>query len=256
MKQRPEKNLSFEQVHLIRTSPLSSAKLAAQMGLAQCTIRRARHGQTYPDHSTPPMRLKRGGWKKPQPPAVFPESIALPDEEWRPVVGWERYYLVSNLGRVYSLHQTGRLCIGMPMEHGYRVVKVRDKERRGHLQVHCMVLEAFVGSRPSPEHEGCHWDGDPTNNRLDNLRWDTPKGNQADKVRHGTTLRGRPAARRLTPDLVHEIRTAGKTDAYWQERLGATRITIQAARTGKTWQDVPTPPDIRSEANRGHLAES
>jgi hypothetical protein len=250
MKRRPDKNLTSEQVHLIRTSHLSSANLAAQMGLAQCTVRRARHGQTFPDHPTPPRRLKRGGWKKPQPPAPFPEDIALSGEEWRPVVGWERYYRVSNMGRVYSLHQTGRLCIGMPMAGGYRCVKVRDKERRGHVLIHCMVLEAFVGPRPTETHEGCHNDGNPRNCRIDNLRWDTPKGNQADKVAHGTSLRGKSTARRLTPEIVHEIRTAGKKDAFWQQLLGAHRLTIQGARTGKTWRHVQTPPDIRAETNR------
>lgn len=51
--------------------------------------------------------------------------------------------------------------------------------------VHRLVLEAFVG--PCPEGmEGCHGDGDPTNNSLGNLRWDTATSNQLDKVRHGT----------------------------------------------------------------------
>jgi hypothetical protein len=34
--------------------------------------------------------------------------------------------------------------------------------------------------------EGCHENGDPTNNRLANLRWDTPGNNNLDKQRHGT----------------------------------------------------------------------
>jgi hypothetical protein len=245
MRRRPEKNLSFDQVHLIRTSGLSSDKLAAQMGINPCTVRRARHGHTHGDHPTPPVRLERGGWKKAQPPAVFPESIALSGEEWRPVVGWEKYYRVSNFGRLYSLHQSGRLVLGMPMDHGYRVLKVRDKERRGHLATHCMVLEAFVGPRPSEIHEGCHNDGNPENCHVDNLRWDTPKGNAADRVRHGTSMRGKPAVIKLTPELVREIRTSGLTDAYWMKRLGMTRTSIHSARTGKTWPEVETPPDIR-----------
>jgi hypothetical protein len=43
----------------------------------------------------------------------------------------------------------------------------------------------FVG--PAPEGmEGCHYNGDPTDNRLENLRWDTRKANVADAIRHGT----------------------------------------------------------------------
>jgi hypothetical protein len=193
------------------------------------------------------------GWKKAQPPAAFdPDLISIDGEEWRAVVGWERYYRVSNYGRVYSLHQTGRLVKGMPMDGGYRVLKLRDKDRHGHVAVHCLVLEAFVGPRPSQAHQGCHNDGDPQNCHIDNLRWDTPKGNQADRIVHGTSLRGRPMARRLTPELVAQIRTSGQTDAYWMNRLSTTRGTIHSARTGKTWAEVQTPPDLRSRAHRGN----
>lgn len=47
-----------------------------------------------------------------------------------------------------------------------------------------LVLEAFVGPRPRGT-ECCHWDGDPTNDALSNLRWGTSKENSADQMRHG-----------------------------------------------------------------------
>jgi hypothetical protein len=51
--------------------------------------------------------------------------------------------------------------------------------------VHRLVLKAFVG--PCPEGmEGCHWDGDACNNKLDNLRWATHAENVEDSIRHGT----------------------------------------------------------------------
>ena len=51
--------------------------------------------------------------------------------------------------------------------------------------VHRLVLEAFVGPRP----EGMvarHLNGDPGDNRLENLAWGTQSENNYDKVRHGT----------------------------------------------------------------------
>lgn len=52
--------------------------------------------------------------------------------------------------------------------------------------VHVLVLETFVG--PCPDGMQClHRDGNPANNRLDNLRWGTPLENWEDSVRHGTT---------------------------------------------------------------------
>lgn len=51
---------------------------------------------------------------------------------------------------------------------------------------HRAVVNCDLGPRPpKPEHEGCHRDNNRTNNRLGNLRWDTPAGNAADKKRRG-----------------------------------------------------------------------
>lgn len=121
-------------------------------------------------------------------------------EAWKPVVGYERLYEVSSLGRVRSLdritpHNSARS--GTQLTRG-RVRKLavngtpprvtltlwRDGGQKTRL-VHHLVLEAFVGPRPEGT-EGCHFDGDATNNQIDNLRWDTHLANEADKARHGT----------------------------------------------------------------------
>jgi hypothetical protein len=47
-----------------------------------------------------------------------------------------------------------------------------------------LVLTAFVGAAPD-ETEGCHNDGDASNNHRTNLRWDTHTENCRDIVRHG-----------------------------------------------------------------------
>ena len=72
--------------------------------------------------------------------------------------------------------------------------------------VHRLVLLAFVG--PCPEGmECCHEDGDPSNNKPSNLRWDTRKANYADRVRHGTHNRGeRHGNAKLTAAIVLGLR--------------------------------------------------
>lgn len=119
-------------------------------------------------------------------------------EEWRPVVGWAGLYEVSDLGRVRSLPKSvahrlvgnysvaGRVLKPYPIRTGHLYVNLCHEGKKKHRYVHQLVLEAFVGPRPDGT-EACHFpDREPSNNRLENLRWDTPGENQLDKVRHRT----------------------------------------------------------------------
>lgn len=117
-------------------------------------------------------------------------------ETWRPVVGYEGYYEVSDMGRVRSVERLAIRKNGRPhrvrsavrkpkaLPKGHLAVTlVRDTQLRSHT-VHKLVLEAFVGTRP--EGSMCrHLNGDPADNRLENLTWGTASENQSDAVNHG-----------------------------------------------------------------------
>ena len=121
-------------------------------------------------------------------------------EIWVPVRGFSGRYEVSNKGRVRSLPQV-IICEG-PVKGRYTSVRQGSLLRpgrmpNGHLSVslgrrnsqcvHKLVLNAFVG--PAPDGYEClHINGDPADNRLQNLRWGTRSENIADAVRHGTWM--------------------------------------------------------------------
>ena len=120
---------------------------------------------------------------------------ATPNEEWRPIPGTDGIYEVSNLGRVRSLDRTitevtgkqrrknGRVLSPFKGDaNGHQVISIGKRDRR---YVHVLVLEVFVGPRPEG-YEACHNDGDPHNNALSNLRWDSASANQRDRLQHGT----------------------------------------------------------------------
>ncbi len=136
-------------------------------------------------------------------------------EIWKPVAGYEGRYSVSNLGRVKSLKRvTEPLHGGHPRicpetilkgeqntrDHHYRVRLYINTETRRFL-VHRLVLTAFVG--PCPDGMvGCHNNGDPTDNRVENLRWDTRSENVRDQIDHGNHLQ----ASKTHCKYGHEIR--------------------------------------------------
>jgi len=56
--------------------------------------------------------------------------------------------------------------------------------------VHRLVLETFVGKCPKGK-ECRHLDGNPLNNNINNLMWDTHKNNMGDTKQHGTSNKGK-----------------------------------------------------------------
>jgi hypothetical protein len=183
--------------------------------------------------------------------------------EWRPVVGYEGLYEVSDLGAVRSAGKrkgsrggplrpapTGgaspRLCVVL---HKNNVRKTR--------LVHHLVLEAFIGPRPSPEHEACHGPGGALDNRLVNLRWGTPAQNQADRVRDGTSNRGtRQWQAKLTDEIVLECRrryAAGETQQVLAAEYGVHQAAMSQAITGASWAWLPdaVPIDRKRHGTQG-----
>jgi hypothetical protein len=125
------------------------------------------------------------------------EGLTL-DEQWLPVVGFEGYYEVSDHGRVRSLDRwidyatghrafrKGRMMRTHPLPHtGHLNIKLKREGSVTSTGVHVLVAAAFIGSRPAGM-DVCHNNGNPSDNRPENLRYDTPRENRIDSVRHGT----------------------------------------------------------------------
>ncbi|MFJ4997129.1 NUMOD4 motif-containing HNH endonuclease [Microbacterium sp. NPDC088619] len=117
-------------------------------------------------------------------------------QSWRPVVGFEGIYEVSDQGNIRSLtridphprlgevHRLGKRRSLIEMGNGYMRVMLSSGGKKSQVSVHRVVLEAFVGPCP-PGMEACHANGIRGDNRLSNLRWDTRVSNAADRAQHG-----------------------------------------------------------------------
>lgn len=154
---------------------------------------------------------------------------------WKRIEGYEAYE-VSDDGRV---RRDGRELKQSISTHGYPYLNLcRDGKPRKHM-VHRLVCAAFHG--PSDLY-ACHLDGNPRNNRADNLRWQTQKENMHDRWRHGTMTAGeRCGSAVLTEEQVQSIRAqytprcrknGGRALA---RRYGVSHGTVGAIVRRETW---------------------
>lgn len=127
------------------------------------------------------------------------------------------------------------------VHHGYWKCGLSRDGKLHHFHVHRLMGISFLGEH-GPGWHVCHNDGNGSNNRLGNLRWDTPKGNMSDKVRHGTHQAGERHARakikdRDIPDIRRLI-SLGVPGAEIAERYGVSKSAIYCIKRGKTWCHV------------------
>ena len=154
-------------------------------------------------------------------------------ERWKPVVGFEHLYEVSDQGRVRRSApgkgtRVGTILTPRPTRKGYLRVRLPDKD----FSIHRLVLTAF-DRPPSPGEECNHRDGIKTNNCLANLEWVTPKQNSAHALNTGLRkpLTGERNGRtKITAEQAAEIkRLRGKET----QRVTAARFGISDVRVSQ-----------------------
>jgi hypothetical protein len=169
---------------------------------------------------------------------------------YMPVEGFPGYR-VSDSGEVQSCwnrrgRRGGMTDSWLPLKSIRRgrdnlVVNLHRDGVKSARYVQHLVLAAFVGPRP-PGLVCCHWDGDPSNNRVANLRWDTDQSNMDDMLRHGTRGRGETASRaRLKEAEVREIRrmmAQGASPDDLAGRFGVGSPNIRAIACGRRWRHI------------------
>ena len=156
-------------------------------------------------------------------------------EIWKPVIGYDGLYEVSDIGRVRNIKTAGikRATINKHDNRPFMLLWRRNKAKA--VRVHRLVLFAFIG-KPPEGYECCHSDGDPTNNRLSNLRWDTPSANQRDRVKHGTSNRGEQCGtHKLTMKQVIDIRKSSEKQKLLSKKYGVTQGTISRIKSRGRW---------------------
>jgi len=130
---------------------------------------------------------------------------------------------------------------------GYLTVNLRDDGgRKAPRLIHRLVLLTFSGP-PKKGQETRHLDGDPKNNKLENLKWGTKKENQADCLRHGTRVHSEAQhLSKLNTKKVMLMRLLKKEFGWDGAKIhrtfgvvwGVHLTSIQRAVGGRTWKHI------------------
>ena len=153
-----------------------------------------------------------------------------------PIPNFPDYY-ASKCGRVWSEKRRGRfLRLRKRNQYGYLAVMLYVNGKRFLRLIHRLVLETFIG--PCPEGmECCHNNGDPVDNRLNNLRWDSHSNNAKDAVRHGTHSLVKLNV--LQVRIIRRLLEFGElTRREIGEIFGVGRANISHIKSRKSWSHV------------------
>lgn len=158
--------------------------------------------------------------------------------EWRSISGYEGFYEVSSDGQVRGCKRVVGAANGkakvikpkllkptvmQPSRH--LTVELRKNGVRRRFLVHRLVLTAFEGA-PLAGTEGCHRNGSPQDNRIENLYWGTRSENMLDAVAHGTHR----WARRTHCERGHEFtpeNTRPRSNGSGRECIECAQIWMQ-----------------------------
>lgn len=158
----------------------------------------------------------------------------LPKGDYKILKLGKARYAVYNTGKIWTI-KNNKFLKPDTNNKGYKFVRLGKDEKK--FYVHRLVLQSFIGDAKSGQ-ECRHRDGNPSNNRLDNLKWGSAKKNASDKHLHKTAGVGETNHQSVIPDLLlshllfaakHSNLTEWEFSMQLGETLGIHPATIASA---------------------------
>jgi hypothetical protein len=167
------------------------------------------------------------------------------EEVWKDVKGFEGLYQVSSLGNVKRLVSKRVLAerfIGSSIDRYGYVKRVLSKYGKNHcFTEHRLVATAFLENLQNKLTVN-HINGIKTDNRVENLEWNTTLENKQHAVNSGlTNLKGSNHPRcKLSDKEVLEIREIGfsQTRTSLSKKYGVSRNNILGIINRRNWKHI------------------
>lgn len=166
----------------------------------------------------------------------------MKSEIWKQIKNFPKYQ-VSDHGRIKSVK-----CTLKPQSNsmGYFRVNLYNGKTMKSCSVASLVLEHFLGPRPSAKHEAAHINGKKTDNIVSNLDWKTRLENEHDKSIHGTKAvgSGHGLSKLTEADVIYikanyEKYNLRRSNAkILAKQFGVWPETINSIIRGRTWSEA------------------
>ena len=157
------------------------------------------------------------------------------NEIWKPIPEYEGLYYASNYGRIKK--HDGNHIMKQNFSRDYLIVGLSGYDhKRKTLRVHRLVAMTFKPIKDFVLYEVNHENGIKTDNRDENLEWDTHKSNSEKIYTSGNYFK------KLKPEMVSEIKNLLNSGNILQKdialKFNVSRSTISEINTGKKWINV------------------
>jgi hypothetical protein len=172
-------------------------------------------------------------------------------EKWKPMIGFEGLYEVSNKGYIRSIPRNGTQRHGRVLSRnkdmdGYLVCKVRNKDKVKTVKIHREVAKAFLPN-PETKPQVNHKNGNKADCELSNLEWVTHSENIFHAKLNGLQMEcpNRVSVNQIARDgnlvaTYESLKQAEeKTSIHWTG-ISAVLRGVRKSAGGYTWERVTT----------------
>lgn len=146
-------------------------------------------------------------------------------------------YAINSEGKVFCIREVS----AKNWNDGYYRVSIKINGKRFCKGIHQLMALAFLGPPGPGQNEVRHLNGNPHDNRIENLAWGTRKENAQDMARHGT-VKGKNNPRAILWECdVKTIKRAlrlGVSIKVLAAIYEVSETSLKAIKEGRNWKHV------------------
>lgn len=163
-------------------------------------------------------------------------------EIWKPIIGYENLYKISNMGNIFSIAKNRKLTLKL-REPGYYQIILYNQGKFKAFSIHRLVALHFI-KNPLKKPQVNHIDGNKLNNRVDNLEWNTASENTSHAYEKGLIIsskgEGRPTSKLKESDviIIRYLKNLGALNKHLAAAFDVAPSIISRINTRSIWKHI------------------